>query len=210
MAYYVKHSASPGGAPAIFKEKAMIGTMTNDEYVAKVLAFHGHIAPGLLLGGHMVEQARAQLHPGTLFDVICESGQCLPDAVQMLTPCTVGNGWLKIRDCGLFALVLYDKYTGAGVRVWLDPEKLKKFPTSYEWFYKLKAKKEQDGDALRTELLEHGAEMLSLRPVQVHSDVLKRKSRGGITTCPACGEAYPASLGEKCPLCANGRDYDLL
>ncbi|MDO5538233.1 MAG: trehalose-binding protein, partial [Desulfovibrionaceae bacterium] len=115
-----------------------------------------------------------------------------------------------VRDCNIFALVVFDKYNGEGCRVWLDPEKLKRFPTSYEWFFKLKKKKEQDGDALRAELLEHGAEMLSIRPVRMHAEALGHKSKGPVAVCPVCGEAYAANFGERCPLCAGGRDYDLL
>ncbi|MDO5538158.1 MAG: formylmethanofuran dehydrogenase subunit E family protein, partial [Desulfovibrionaceae bacterium] len=70
----------------------MIGSMSNEEYLEKVLAFHGHAAPGIILGGHMVEAAKARMKEGCLFDVLCETAQCLPDAVQMLTPCTYGNG----------------------------------------------------------------------------------------------------------------------
>ncbi len=189
----------------------MIGSMSNEEFLRKVMAFHGHPAPGILLGGHMVEVAKSHMIEGTLFDVVCETKQCLPDAVQMLTPCTVGNGWLKILDCNIFALVFYDKYTGAGVRVSLDPEKLKAFPVCYEWFYKLRPKKEQDGDTLRAQLLEHGPEMLTVRQVQMHGEVLGRgKGKGPVDTCRVCGEANAASFGERCPLCTNGRMYDML
>ena len=61
---------------------------------------------------------------GCLFDAICETRNCLPDAVQLLTPCTIGNGWLKVVNVGRFALTLYDKYQGEGVRVYLDPAKV--------------------------------------------------------------------------------------
>ncbi len=187
----------------------MFGNMTNEEYLKKVLAFHGHPAPGILLGGHMVEAARSRLPEGTLFDVVCESKQCLPDAVQILTPCTVGNGWLKVLDMSIFGLVLYDKYTGAGVRVHLDTEKLKAFPTTYEWFFKLKPKKEQDGDALRAEIIDHGPEMLTVTPVQMHADMYSgKKGKGPVAACPVCGEAYAANFGDRCPLCAGGRTWE--
>jgi len=50
------------------------------------------------------------------FDAVCETQACLPDTLQMLTPCTIGNGWLKIFDFGRYALALYDKYAGQGIR----------------------------------------------------------------------------------------------
>jgi formylmethanofuran dehydrogenase subunit E len=63
----------------------------------------------------MVDLALSILPRGILFDAIAETGHCLPDAIQLLTPCTVGNGWLKVRDLGRFALALYDKQSGEGV-----------------------------------------------------------------------------------------------
>lgn len=185
----------------------MIGPYTNEQYLEKVLAFHGHAAPGVLLGGHLVAAARAELPENCIFDALSESAQCLPDAVQILTPCTAGNSWLKICNAGIFAVVLYDKYTGAGVRAWLDTKKLEAFPQTWEWFFKLKPKKEQDGDALRAEILEHGAEMISTRAVQMKPEVLVRKGKGAVGICPKCGEGYPVMFGELCPLCAGGREY---
>ena len=32
----------------------MIGKLTEEEFMAKVLAFHGHAAPGVMLGGFLV------------------------------------------------------------------------------------------------------------------------------------------------------------
>ncbi|HCO12356.1 MAG TPA: trehalose-binding protein, partial [Desulfonauticus sp.] len=89
-----------------------------------VRKFHGSPAPGILLGGVMLEVGKKLLPPKTIFDVICETPKCLPDAVQLLTLCTIGNGWLKIFNLGRYALTLYDKYEGTGVRVYVDSEKL--------------------------------------------------------------------------------------
>ena len=162
----------------------MIGKLTEEEFMAKVLAFHGHAAPGVMLGGFLVEAARAGLPEGCLFDVISESRQCLPDAVQILTPCTFGNGWLQVHDYGLYAVVLYDKYTGEGFRAAIDLKKLKKFPETWNWFLKLKTKQEQDDKALRREILEHGAEMISVRPIRMKEEALKQKQ--GPHRCLPC------------------------
>ena len=190
------------------EDKAIVGKYTPEEYLEKVLAFHGHAAPGVLLGGFLVNAARMGLPEDCIFDALCESAQCLPDAIQILTPCTIGNSWLKIHDAGVFAIVLYDKYTGEGVRAYLDTDKLAAFPATHEWFFKLKPKKEQDSEALRAEILAHGADMISTRPVQMKQEMLVRKSKGAIAVCPGCHEAYPASQGTVCPLCAEGRSYD--
>lgn len=101
-----------------------ICTYSFEEYLHLVKSFHGHLAPGLIIGGFMVDLAMKNLPEGEFFDAVCETPVCLPDAVQVLTPCTIGNGWLSIVHFGRFAVTLYEKYTGAGVRVYLDTEKL--------------------------------------------------------------------------------------
>ena len=188
----------------------MFGKYTAQEFLKTAEAFHGHAAPGVLLGAFLVEAARAKLPEGCIFDVVSESRQCLPDAVQLLTPCTFGNGWLRVMDLGLYAVCLYDKQTGEGWRAAVDPEKLKCFPLTREWFLKLTKKKDQDGDALRQEIMDHGAEMVSVRKIQMHPEELAPRHKGAIAICPVCGEAYPASHGDTCLLCAKGRGYDML
>ena len=108
-----------------------------DDLLELIRSFHGHVAPGVVIGSAMVHKALEFMPEGILFDVICETFNCLPDSVQLLTPCTVGNGWLKIYDFGRFALTLYDKYEGKGVRVFMDPEKLKDWPEIENWYLKL-------------------------------------------------------------------------
>src|SRR5512145_1834730 len=90
------------------------------EYMRMVEEFHGHLAPGLIIGGFMVDLALKNRPDCEFYDVICETSTCLPDAIQMLTPCTYGNGWLKIVDTGRFALTVFDKYNGNGTRVSLS------------------------------------------------------------------------------------------
>ena len=96
---------------------------TFEEFVEMVRAFHGFEAPGVLIGGFMVDYASRHLSEGRLLDALCETPKCLPDAIQLLTPCTLGNGWLTTVKVGRFALTLYDKETGEGVRVFIDPAK---------------------------------------------------------------------------------------
>ena len=88
-----------------------ICTYSYEEYLHLVKSFHGNLAPGLLIGGFMVDLAMKHLPEGEFFDAVCETPVCLPDAVQILTPCTIGNGWLSIVPFGKFAVTLYEKYT---------------------------------------------------------------------------------------------------
>ena len=96
-----------------------------EDFLKELEQFHGKMAPGGVLGLQMVNLAWELLPPGIEMDVICETRKCLTDAIQLLTPCTVGNHWLKVVDTGRFAAVFYDKRTGEGVRISLSTEKLK-------------------------------------------------------------------------------------
>ena len=89
-----------------------ICTYTYEEYLHLVKSFHGSLAPGLIIGGFIVDLALKHLPEGELFDALCETPVCLPDAVQILTPCTIGNGWLTVFDIGRFAVTMYEKKGG--------------------------------------------------------------------------------------------------
>ncbi len=178
-----------------------IGSYSFEDYLDLVKTFHGNVAPGLVIGGFMVDEARRRLPEGVLFDAICETRNCLPDAVQLLTPCTIGNGWLKVINLGRFAVILYDKYEGAGVRVWLDPAKTAAWPEVNSWYLKLKPKAEQDKELLLAQIKEAGPGLLSWRPVTIRPQLLTRKRRGGMVICPLCREAYPAQDGGICRAC---------
>ena len=128
-------------------------------------------------------------------------GIVFPDAVQLLTPCTIGNGWLKVVNVGRFALALYDKYEGKGVRVFLDPVKVADWPEINSWYLKLKPKKEQDSGRLLEEIRNAGPEILGWQRVMIRPQFLGKRHRGRIVICPLCREAYPAQDGGICRAC---------
>jgi formylmethanofuran dehydrogenase subunit E len=174
-----------------------------DPAMALIRDFHGHVAPGLAIGTRMVALAMDRLPGGILFDAVCETVSCLPDAVQMLTPCTIGNGWLRIKDLGRYAVTLYDKFEGDGIRVSVDAAKLRQWPEFYDWFYKIKAKNDQDFNRLMEEIRSAGENALTIKSVTIKPSYLVRRSKGRITTCPCCGEAYPAVHGRICRGCTG-------
>jgi formylmethanofuran dehydrogenase subunit E len=184
-----------------------IGSYSFDDFLQLVNSFHGHIAPGVVLGGIMVEAARQQLPAEVLFDAICETRNCLPDAIQLLTPCTIGNGWLKVVNVGRYALTLYDKYGGEGVRVFLDHAKVADWPEINSWYRKLKPKKEQDPDRILEEIKNAGPKILGWERVKIRPQFLGKRSRGRIVICPFCREAYPAQDGGICRACQGDVPY---
>jgi len=186
---------------------AQILSYSFDEYVEKVATFHGYPAPGVLIGGFMVDLAVKNLPEGILYDALCETRTCLPDAIQLLTPCTFGNGWLTVLPMSLFAISFYDKYTGEGVRVFLDAEKMGPWQEIRNWFLKLKTKKEQDTEQLFKEIREAGQDILGLRNVQLQPSFIEKKHKGKIALCPKCREAYPVQDGNLCLGCQGGAPY---
>jgi len=184
-----------------------IGSYSYDEYVHVVESFHGSLAPGLLIGGFIVDLALKKLPHGEFFDAICETEICLPDAVQLLTPCTIGNGWLRVLDFGRFAVTLYEKTGGEGVRVYLDMEKLNAWDEVNSWYWKLKKKPEQDYQLLLSQIREAGYGMLSVQRVRVEPEKLRREKLGASAVCPECGEAYPTKHGNRCRACQGESPY---
>ncbi len=185
-----------------------IGPYTREEFLERARAFHGCDAPGLVVGAIMVDLAQRQMPPSILYDVICETFSCLPDAVQLLTPCTVGNGWLRIINLDRFALSLYDKYKGNGVRVYLDPKKLEGRDEIKTWFLKLKPKREQDKENLLQEIWAAGGDIFTMHPVRIKPEYLDAHSKGVIAVCGTCGEAYPARDGAVCLGCQGKAPYE--
>jgi formylmethanofuran dehydrogenase subunit E len=177
---------------------------TFDEYAALVKSFHGSAAPGVIIGGFMIDLAYRRLPSEGLFDVICETAKCLPDAVQILTPCSIGNRWLRIVDAGRYALTVYNKNTGAGVRVYVDCAKLDPWPDIKNWFMKLVPKKAQDDELLLDQIRKAGADICSVEEVQVSLNFFQKKKSGPIAVCPSCREAYNAVDGAVCPACKGG------
>ncbi len=185
----------------------LIGPWTHDEFMEQARLFHGYPAPGLIIAGYMVEMARKALPEGVLFDAISETGQCLPDAVQLLTPCTVGNGWLRIHNFGLYALSLFNKHTGEGVRVHLDVDKLGPYSEIKSWFLKEKPKAEQDTEKLQAEIKAAGDKILTMRPIMLRKEALGHKGKGKISRCPICNEWHPAAYGGLCRSCQGESPY---
>ncbi len=180
---------------------------TYDEFLTLIQSFHGHVAPGVLIGGFMVDLAYRHLPKEGLFDAISETRACLPDAIQLLTPCTVGNGWLRVIDLGRYALALYDKQEGRGIRVFVDPERLKAWSEINAWFFKLKPKAEQDMDLLLEQIRQAGGDICGTQKVKAAAWLTERNHRGGFAICPTCGESYPKRDGTTCKGCQGDSFY---
>jgi formylmethanofuran dehydrogenase subunit E len=183
----------------------MICGRTRDELLTDIRNFHGFVAPGLLIGAFMVDLTYELLEEDGEYDAIVETRHCLPDAIQILTPCTVGNGWLKILDLGKFAITMYDRHTFLGRRTWLDLDKAQAYETVYKWFNGLVTKKELPIDVLQAAIFDAGKSILSTAPVRVVEHA-QRQKKGQVRVCEKCHESYLASQGTPCPAC-QGKAY---
>jgi formylmethanofuran dehydrogenase subunit E len=178
-----------------------------EEYIEEAETFHGFAAPGLLVGGYMVNKAKKQIPSDVLYEALCETPKCLPDAIQLLTPCTIGNGRLRIISLGRFALTLFNKDTGVGIRVFPDPAKLESWPELNAWYMKLKTKQEQDISLLISQIRQAGEEILKQHPIRVKEEFRRKTRRGAMAICPGCGETYPAAAGRSCLACQGESPY---
>lgn len=188
-----------------------IGKYETDEYLEIIKSFHGSTAPGMIAGGFMVDLGLKNLPEGEFFDVICETGHCLVDAVQLLTPCTIGNGWLKEVFTSRFAIIFYNKYNGDGIRVYVDTEKLGRWKDIKTWYLKEIPKHEQDSEKIISQLIEAGSEYMAVMKVKVKDEYLtkKKKISEPVAVCPSCREVYYKKFGDKCPACSGNRPYEI-
>ena len=161
----------------------------------------------MLVGGYMVDLAKRGLPEGTLFEALVETRKCLPDAVQLLTLCSAGNQRLKIHPLARFAVTLFDKHTGEGLRVGLDPAKVDAFPELRAWLFKEKPKREQDEARLLAEIEAAGDGICALARVVVKPEFIGHKHMGRLARCPGCGEGYPADDGPLCLGCQGHAPY---
>ncbi len=180
-----------------------IRNYTFSEYLDLVKEFHDHLAPGMVCGGFMIELAYQHLDEDGFYDAISETPACIPDAVQILTPCSIGNGWIKIINTGRFALILYDKYTGAGIRITIDPVKLETWSEIKSWALKLKPKKDQDSALLFKQIEDAGTDLYKAEPFIVSKKLRGKKKNTSIFNCSACNESFRAVSGTICPACTG-------
>lgn len=185
-----------------------ISTYTLEEYKRIVKEFHGSLAPGLLIGGFMVDMALKNLPSGEFFDAISETKICLPDAIQLLTPCTFGNGWLRVMNFSRFAICIYEKKNGNGVRVYVDSSRIEKWSEVKNWFFKLKSKKEQNYQLLIDQITDAGAGLCGMRKVKIKPELLNTATHGSrIANCASCGEAFRIKESPVCPACQGDNPY---
>ncbi len=98
----------------------------------KIVAFHGHVCPGLVLGYRVSAFALKKLGRRAKDEeivAIVENNSCAVDAVQVMTGCTFGKGNLIFRDYGKQAYTFIKRPSGKAVRIsidWTSPSETEK------------------------------------------------------------------------------------
>jgi len=182
-------------------------------YLARCAHFHSSPAPGLLIGAFMVDYALDLLgaNPGEKLFTVCETPKCLPDAPQVISHSTTGNGRLKVVPIGRFALTMNrvsDGPTADGFRVCIDLEKIQAFPVIDKWFANSpEFNKHTMGTALQEQIFIAGRKILSYEKVRVP---VKLKEAWQPVTCPTCGETVPDYMvvDGKCGACGPMKYYE--
>lgn len=95
------------------------------EDLEKVITFHGHLCPGIVIGYRASKAALDILSVRRSEDeeliAIVENDSCAVDAVQFLTGCTFGKGNLFLLDYGKQVFTFAVRPSGRAVRLSLKP-----------------------------------------------------------------------------------------
>ena len=181
--------------------------------MARCSEFHTYPAPGLIMGVFMVDWAMEGLHatPGEKLFAVAETKKCLPDALQVIARCTIGNNRLRVLNAGRFAIAMNrpsTSDTAKGVRVAVDAERLETFPTLRAWFMHDRSfdRRTMTGE-LFDEILAGGRRYLALENIMVRFDPRKEWIAG---RCGCCGEPVPDNLlaNGVCAACGDQRYYE--
>lgn len=182
--------------------------MSVSDFVLRMEEFHGYRSPGLLLGAIMIDKVLKDLGQTPYLNMVTETVVCLPDAVQLLTPCTIGNGFLQVLDWGKFALTAYDRMSLCGIRAWAKQETLPKYSLIHSWFERSKRNGGKPRfEDVAGEIVESGPEVIGSRAVKLKK-ALKERERISTGLCSSCGESYALRLGSVCPACSGNSYYD--
>ena len=190
-----------------------------NEMTEKVYAFHHKRAPGIPIGVAMVDLALDKL--GVVkekINAIAETQACLSDVIQIMAGCTIGNRYLRIyKELGKYALTLFDRADGRGVRVFIDIDKIDASisPETYKFFHRTRSAEVKKGGPARIESSKKIVkEFLKIKDKILDFQEVKVINHGKPPMLPAsicitCGESFLAkhNSDKKCQICSGALKY---
>lgn len=196
---------------------------TLENYIRKVADFHGCFAkaPGVIIGCYMVEYAMELIgEPKGKLHAVSETRVCLTDCIQIMTGCTLGNKYLRLRDdLGRYAFSLYDRDTGDGVRVYLDVSKMDPADTPELHAFHTRTRdpkvltdmafRKKSGLQVVEEFKRVGRAVLGFE--YVHVDLPRKLPLYPSIVCDACGEPFLRKPREPdtCGVCRGDPYYSV-
>lgn len=189
-----------------------------EEIVERVYKFHTKRAPGIPIGVAMVQLAQEKLGKVDKLGAVAETQVCLSDAIQFLTGCTIGNKYLIMKDqIGRYALTLYDRTNGEGIRVFVDLEKIdeKTMPETRKFFLRLRDPELRKDNQARSasakiivkEFLDAGRDIFGWQKIKVRQ--YKKGPVYPVKICASCHESfiYQEDKESQCICCSGRADY---
>ena len=189
------------------------------EITENVYRFHTKKAPGIPIGVVMVDYAMELLgEVKGKINAVSETQVCLSDVLQVMTGCTIGNKYLRVLPgLGRYALTIFDRDDGHGVRVYVDLNKIDpaKTPELFKFFGRKRDPEVQKGGSAREEsgriiiqefeTVERG--ILSWQRVQLEN--YGKPPTLGAEKCSGCGETYLQRDHQhlKCDFCLGQQSY---
>ncbi|WP_419660622.1 FwdE1: formylmethanofuran dehydrogenase, subunit epsilon [Desulfosarcina variabilis str. Montpellier] len=167
--------------------------------------FHGHICGGLAIGYLAATAGLDWLREKRALDeelvAIVETDACCVDAIQVLTGCTFGKGNLIYKDYGKMGFTFFNRRSGQGVRLSMNPETFRVNERQIELFKKTRdgSITEAEQEELKTLGLQRTVEVLDIRPEDLFSMTpvtagMPDKARiEPSKPCSRCGEPTMAS-----------------
>jgi formylmethanofuran dehydrogenase subunit E len=99
----------------------MTASKTLPDDLEPVVAFHGHLCPGVIIGYRV---ARAAMERGVLTraedeEIVAqvENDSCAVDAIQYMAGCTSGKGNLIFKDHGKQSFTFWNRTSGSHIRI---------------------------------------------------------------------------------------------
>ncbi len=174
--------------------------MIDEQTLERVVAFHGHMCPGLAMGVQAAKIALREIGAHAKDEevvAVVETDMCAVDAVQFLTGCTFGKGNLIHRDWGKNAYTFFRRSDGRAVRIVARPDAWQRNPEHQELFGKVRSNQASPDERTRFQEL-HRAE--SHKVLDLDPDVLfevrevsgrppQRARIHASVVCAQCGEA---------------------
>jgi formylmethanofuran dehydrogenase subunit E len=167
--------------------------------VERVVAFHGHMCPGLAMGIQAARLALREVGPHATDEevvAITETDMCGVDAIQVLTGCTFGKGNLIHHDYGKNAYTFIRRSDGRAVRVVVRPGAWTRDPEHQRLSTLVRSGEASTQERVRFRELHVAASaaILELEPEELYAtqEVVARPPRKArihaSMTCANCGE----------------------